>query len=423
MNRTDRALAVLVLGLTCITASCSEDPIPTCGGTDECPQGEACLSQICQTISCATTLDCPGDAICYDETRRCGQPECETEVDCFNDRQAPFCVAGRCVEALPTDCHERSECGDGETCRSETCVGVGTGLACIDDESCGNPQICDRLASESGTCFTPCTDNANCDQFDDLRACDQTAGLCYPVECLRSNDCEDGFQCNDDDVCVVTPRDCDVMSCADIEGRPLQTTPADDLCSCVQCFEDANCAEAAGELCAPSQRCLYCPEQAAAASGCPPETPYFREGCCLACVEDGQCDDLGVGSRCTNGRCVACDCAAGCPCPTGMACDIDDDGAGQCEERLGGVGDTCRQQDQCREDLACSYASGTCVASGSDDLCSAGCPAPSRCAQVAGESALCYGCHSDRECPGGQACVVPDEWEGVFDGGRCLPEL
>ena len=425
IKQTILALALAGSGLFLFLpfSSCSDELDDSCETTSDCPSGQACHSSVCRVVQCESNLDCPADAVCYVDEGVCGRHECRTDQDCFDNRRNPYCVGGRCSREAPPQCEDRSSCEVGEICSEGACSEIGSGLSCSDHEDCGNPQICDPDLGEAGGCVDPCTDNADCDEYDDPWACEQSTGLCMSVECLNNLDCDEFEECNDEYVCVLLRYDCDTLDCAQEEGRPFKTEPVDGQCRCVQCLDHSHCNQSNLEVCTNSKRCLYCENTGTTASDCPEEAPLYREGCCVECNDDAGCAHLGIGSVCTNGRCVACDCLDLCPCPETADCVEQDDSTGRCEPREGGVGDTCLSQEGCGESLACSYATGLCVTEGAGSFCATGCPAPSRCASVGTDNALCYGCHDETECPTNQNCEIPPEWEGLYDGGRCLPPI
>lgn len=441
-------IPLLLLSLVLLSLAplfgCSAEEDSSCIGTEDCGSGLVCFSGVCQTVLCASNLECPADSICYIDEGECGRHECRTDADCFSNRRSPYCIENRCSRDEPPECEDRAACGDGEACIDSACVEVGLGRTCSTDEDCGNPQICDPNLGESGACVNACEDNSDCDGFDDLRACDTTSGFCEPVDCLNHSHCEESEECNDEYVCVLQRYDCDSgpcgpegqcpeeyicsnemcgLDCAVQEGRPFRTEPVDDACRCVQCITDINCNEAASEVCTPSKRCLFCENEGSAASECPEEQPFFSEGCCFECQDDTDCAADGLGSTCRNGRCVACDCNAGCVCPANSDCETQEDAVtGVCIAHEGAIGEDCTTQAECGETLACSYATGLCVALATGSFCGdAGCPEPARCGAVT-NGALCYGCHDNDGCPDGQVCDIPTEWIGVYDGGRCFPE-
>ena len=424
--RTSLGLTLSVAGLlVCFHSfSCSDEVDSACEATKDCSSGEACYESFCTVVECASNLDCPADAICYVDLEVCGEHECRTDQDCFDNRRNPFCVSGRCTREPPPECEGRSSCGTGQVCTEQVCTDIGAGLACEEDEECGNPQVCDpSLGEDTGGCIDPCEDNSDCDDHEDPWACELSTGFCTSVECLNNLDCDEFEECNDDYTCVLLRYDCETLDCALAEGRPFQTEPVDGQCRCVQCLDHSHCNQANLEVCTDSRRCLFCETTATTASDCPEELPYFREGCCVECRDDAGCIGLGMGSVCTNGRCVGCDCLDVCPCPETAECIEQADGTGRCLPRQGSVGDACVGQESCGDSLACSYATGFCVEQGAGSFCgTSGCPEPSRCASVT-DGALCYGCHGTNECPSDQICDIPEEWVGVYDGGRCLPDM
>ncbi len=417
--------AALVGCLLVLAACSSEDNRQRCDFSADCGVGTACVSGFCESVPCASNLECPNDAICYTPEGFCGEHECRVDPDCFSDRRNPFCRDGRCRPDPPPECGDRSDCGEAEICSQErTCIEAGRSIPCNDDEECGNPQLCDPEEGEAGACVDPCAEHADGDGFDDIRGCESSTGFCRSVECLSNSDCDqegEPMECNDELVCVLQRFPCLELECND-PARPYQTEPLEGLCRCVQCLTDENCSEANGEICTGSKRCVFCTSTATTPSECGEGAPYFREGCCVECQTDEECGETwGLGSVCTNGRCVVCDCNDGCECPEGAGCVTQADDSGRCELGTGVIGEPCTQQIECTGSLACSYSSGECVAEGDGQFCQDGCPEPARCGLTEGGASLCYGCRDNTECPVGLECQIEPEWVGVYDGGRCLP--
>jgi hypothetical protein len=325
------------------------------------------------------------------------------------------------VETAPPECSERDDCETGETCLEGSCAAVAAGGACTDDESCGRPQVCDPDRGETPACVDPCERDQDCEGLEDIRACDLPSGLCQPAECTTRDHCDVDEVCNEAHECEIERFPCDSLTCDDPE-KPFETEPLEGLCRCVQCLTPNQCSTATGETCTDSNRCLYCEVHPDEEGSCPEEQPLRVDDCCTECAADEDCSDLGLGSICNRGRCVPCNCNAGCTCPEGADCE-DQEGVGVCVRPLGQQGDPCQAQAHCEDFLACSYAVGECVNQGAGSFCTAeGCTEPTRCGSTTG-GAVCFGCHSDEECPAELECVVPSEWEGVYDGGQCLDVL
>lgn len=424
--------AGILAALTGMLAAGCGDDTQTCDRTSDCGTGLACLEGTCQAVSCRTNLDCPADATCFAENGeqgRCSAQECRTSNDCEDQRETPYCVGGRCVADAPPECEARDQCGDGETCTDQECVAVESGVACVADTDCGNPEVCDPNRGEAGECTAPCTRHDDCNELEGRHACDSASGLCISVECLSAADCNDGEVCTPDFTCDFERFPCGDLTCDDTR-RPFVTEPLDDMCRCVECLSDNNCTASADDicvtdtdcLCTDSNRCLSCGFPAGDVSECPEERPLLREGCCVVCLSDVDCQTFGLGSICQAGECVACDCLAGCECTGEAECVDQGDGTGRCQLPLGQLGDSCAAQSECDAFLACNYSSGECVQQGSGSFCGTGCPDPMRCASVSGGGGFCYGCDPDNDtCPANTECEVRSDWVDVFDGGRCTP--
>jgi hypothetical protein len=423
-------VALLVALLAASYASACSDEPETCDRTTDCAHNRACVDGTCQAIACRTNLNCPADAICFpadDGEGLCGAQECRTSGDCSR-RELPFCVGGRCLAEAPPECAVRTDCRQGETCRSGSCVSILTGAVCDANDDCGNPEICDPNRGAAGECTPRCSDDADCEPLEGLHVCHRGSGLCVVVECLDDVHCGDAEVCNASHTCEFERFPCGELECND-PTRPFVTQPLDGQCRCVECLNDNNCTASADDvceaggtcICSPTNRCVDCQQPASDPTECTGERPAFREGCCVECLTSADCQHFGLGSVCQAGGCVVCDCLAGCQCTGEASCVDQGNGTGRCQLPLGQLGDSCTEQAGCDVFLACNYSSGQCVPLATGGFCGAGCPAPMRCAQVGG-SAFCYGCDPQNDmCPVTTECDVRGDWIGVFDGGRCTP--
>ena len=170
---------------------------------------------------------CPESTVCI---RDYCLPSCEVDVECSLGER---CVDGACIKICFYDAH----CLAGEFCeKTEESGGNGVCLSgCRRDTNCPFGQVCkDRKCEDgchfnndctqntaciNGTCTDPCRDftecgaNAVCNAVSHAPACSCPEGLrelnspyeaCVPegmnlsdLECLRSSDCQSGFECKD----------------------------------------------------------------------------------------------------------------------------------------------------------------------------------------------------------------------------------
>ena len=241
---------------------------PTCGasGLPYCDKSSGAC------IACQSSSDCQGAStgpICNTVNSAC--VECTTISDC-RDPNASGCSNGQCGRCLST-----SECGSGQTCAQFE--GTGTGFSpgqceCTGNAGCGGAQpVCLRGMSQidvSGTgcgCTkeSDCPDGYKCDTvvthecqppcktFEDctnskLPACNTSTGGC--VECLSSNDCDDG------EPCLTTTNTCvECVSDTDCEEAVCMTSTT----TCVECLTDSDCANQDGtNACGAMNTCVGC---------------------------------------------------------------------------------------------------------------------------------------------------------------------
>jgi MYXO-CTERM domain-containing protein len=145
-----------------------------CTGAFECGTGEACQGGFCvptdPAAECTTFADCPSNpnddvppacvnGLCTGSSVVPGA--CNASADC---NPGFFCESGACLP-IPGACEVSGDCPAGENCIAGWC-----GVACSDDNICGN-DVC-----RDGRCEARCTTLSDCGAFE---AC--VAGACAPM--------------------------------------------------------------------------------------------------------------------------------------------------------------------------------------------------------------------------------------------------
>jgi len=173
-------------GGLCGTARECVDPIlicygdlSTCGGNDNCGEGEACIDHRCEPVlaSCGSDSDCDDVTVLVGgigEETSCRRgvctpfagdscAPCSTDEECSGGRG---CVAGHCVELL-ADCVENrcrakcegsADCPVGETCQGDTCLPN----ACVEESDLETTCLLENVYKAQAQCLQiPCPDAAS----------------------------------------------------------------------------------------------------------------------------------------------------------------------------------------------------------------------------------------------------------------------
>ncbi len=201
--------------------SCIALPGPDCTTNDDCGRGESCNAGTCLSAHCATDCSenpnvCPTDFDCYSLvdgssvclpitltcTDRCAGIDCAEGFNC--DPQQGACVAST-LDACGTPCENNAQCGD----QDDLCLTIGFSTFCA--TSCGEAEPCplgyECIRSVGGrehcapntpefTC-EPC-DGVRCDEATE--SCNPRTGLCealpLPCDFDTASDCPAGTLCN-----------------------------------------------------------------------------------------------------------------------------------------------------------------------------------------------------------------------------------
>ena len=204
-------------------------------------------------------------------------------------------MVGGCPPVVPTvDCVEDADCDDGVFCNGdETCVDG----ACVAGDPPCDPDM-QRCDEDDDICIDLCETDEDCDD-DDL--C--TTDACVEGECVRTLvvECEDdGLFCTGEEACDPDTGEC-VSGGDPCEADGLLCDEEND--GCVECFEDADCAE--GEVC--------------------------QDGVCVEPITECETDaDCAEGEVCDDGVCIeapAVECETDADCAEGEICVL-----GECYE-------------------------------------------------------------------------------------------
>jgi hypothetical protein len=163
----------------------------------------------------------------------------------------------------------------------------GHGCGCTDDSHCKHPPwtICTGSPGSPGKCVRPCTTNADCQTFGELKTCNVANGRC--VQCFSEKDCHYIPYCH-----VATGY-------------------------CTSCLTDGHCSAARFErTCHTPGGCVECltDQQCTAAS-----LGTTCTGNICTCTSDKDCAKQKVGRRCDATR-QACSCKTDADCPAGTTC-------------------------------------------------------------------------------------------------------
>lgn len=145
------------------------EPTPECVENTDCGQGQACITDTCQTVECMTSGVCTLGQYCDLETYTC-QAGCGTDQDCWAGQTCG--AEGECVVPECTD--SQRDCAVGEIC---------TNGACLDDggscDSCSGGCPAGFSCWGGVYCMKTCVTQSDCPA---AFSCAEDQGICY-------NDC------------------------------------------------------------------------------------------------------------------------------------------------------------------------------------------------------------------------------------------
>ena len=344
-----------------LTAAAACDGLGGCtvgGGTEPCPNGYACLT----ATSCRT--QCQGDEHCapgtYCKANKCTSLH-EDGQKCAADSQ---CASGHCGNGICCGgggcCASTADCGDGNSCTTETCVDFQCASA-PNSELCASPS-CDGLTyasarvCEGGACQTAATESCGGSVPCKIYGCDPATG------------------CTVDDAAAGTP--CGSGSCS---GYMLSTGSV--------CDGSGSCG--AGPSSGPCPGGFVCADGASCRSACDQDSHcrpgfYCQATVCLPMRTNGE--SCTAGQQCASGHC-----ANGFCCASGKCC--------------GGNDAQCNDGNSCTDDL-CGPAF-QCVSSPNAAVCTpASCQGSEHTAASTCSGGLCAGGGGVTDCQGTNPCKV-----------------
>ena len=241
---------------------------------------EVCITlyNICHRVQCTDDTHCDAPKECRDY--RCRDKACAADADCgdttlyFCHPDRTECREKRCnVATAATDCTNLNypECNPTYFyCQGASCTSDGN---CPTDFFCNGDQICARAY-----CTVTPTDNCSATDYQ----CDSATRRCVRTPCTAANEAT---------VCG-TGKFCHIAS-----GR----------CRYSECTSDADCTNANRPHCdTDNHKCTKAP--CTSDADCPTGRTCDNGNCRRACTVDADCNN--GNAVCTNGACVAKDCAS-----------------------------------------------------------------------------------------------------------------
>jgi hypothetical protein len=211
-------------------AECVPD-VRECTDDDDCPDGFACIEQICPATPC-TEERCPP---CYGVCEPVDATSCESDEDCASDEvcepyfEVTDCDTADCVDlsavrglcvAAPSTCANNNDCATGSEelgyCVDSECIyqfdcELSHAVCDMVEPTCPDGQVITVLNG----CYGPCVDPS---------ACESTQS-----SCLSKDDCPSLHEC--------------LVYCPDCVGDPGCTSNCEGLCVPVEpeCIEGQAC--------------------------------------------------------------------------------------------------------------------------------------------------------------------------------------
>ncbi|MBN2801617.1 MAG: hypothetical protein JXR91_00840 [Deltaproteobacteria bacterium] len=393
----------------CISNHCGDGFC--CSGGECCSLSSDCDDTCKSTVQCGTDFKCyasfsgcgyedvTGD-LCTGENRCDGQGSCVDVETCaesgtlFEFKNSYSCLAGFAAEDCYDTCIDNNSCTQNSVCDNGQCVLVD-GSLCTQNSQCSSGYCNNGRCCSGGTCCasdseceTPCTTGEVCNK--DLFTCEVTGSneLCgsQPEGCGDNNRCDgkgncvgvtdycngtgdDSFTCSENS--VVMDCRCNVDDDCDLD---------DDFCNgTYKCGADNHCKfDIFIAACPDSSSCFDNVQCDEATSTCTGEDPCeaLSTACDMKiCLDDGAggyicnsnpfpdttlCDDgdvcNGNNDRCLSGVCTHGSpnqyyCFDSNPC-TEDICNLDGEGAPQCDNTPLAVGEACSTEYSCFGDNA-----------------------------------------------------------------------
>ncbi len=390
------------------------DDCESCENNNECQDGDACTSDVCDdgvcvnapiscddgsactTDSCNPSSGCVNTPITCNDGDSCTTDSCNPATGCVftpvtcddgNECTQDFCVSGFCEhQQLEGSCDDENPCTTDDYCENGFCVG-GFDVDCDDGNAC-TVDSCDTADGECdhtpipGCCLTAaecgdgdvCTADAcvnNACQYTPIPNCCETASECGDGNVCTADACV-GNTCQNTPIpdCCLTPSECDDGSDCTTDlcvNNACESTPIPDCCETAsECNDSNNCTADAcvGNACqnTPIPGCCLtasecddsnvCTADACVGNACQ-NTPITD--CCLT---PSECDD---GSDCTTDLCVnnACEstpipncCETASECDDGNACTADACVGNACENAP--ISGCCLTALECDDSDACT---------------------------------------------------------------------
>lgn len=198
-----------------------------------------CTDSVCDVGDTYTCVECVDETTCLtaDESR-CNDSNacaaCESSSDCSHLSSTPACntdgETNVCVECMTASVD--SDCGDDHVCLDYLCY-----PECSTDDDCPNTDITTRNRCSSDSHCIVCEDQPDCGEG---MVCDTSMAFGSCVECLEDANCADHA---DGEVCIEENFDCvqcEMKSdCDTYEGMPECLVEEN---TCVECLENDHCS-------------------------------------------------------------------------------------------------------------------------------------------------------------------------------------
>ena len=338
---------------TCSAGACTHPAVVN--GTACADDGNVCTADACSNGACFHPA-VPDSRPCPEDDDPCTRDECINTV-CAHPARAvgDFCstrdICNADGECVPYECLRDSDCNDGNTCTTDTCV-----LHMCDHDNIGDIPCGDRMACDWNRNCLPvdCNTDADC---DDGNVC--TTEVCTANTCVRNN-LELGTECGPDLICspgaVCAPADCggDLGTCDD--GNPC----THETCVFRHCFRgtfDPGFVCGEGLVCNEETECV--PVECDTDVDCDDGNE-----CTFALCQNHLCGDqfVDLGHSCGDDPtmecgpgavCVPRECTFSSDCDDGNECTRETCALGHCFQGETGEGELCGDNGVCNDIEIC----------------------------------------------------------------------